>query len=78
MGSIGRGMVASATVVMMAEEEIDVLVEIERGNGSLTLVFCVRVSLLGDSGDSGNDCRCLKAQFRDYFEIGHVTSKRYN
>jgi hypothetical protein len=40
MGSIGRGMVASATVVMMAEEEIDVLVEIERGNGSLTLVFC--------------------------------------
>lgn len=37
-------MVASATVVMMAEEEIDVLVEIERGNGSLTLVFCVRVS----------------------------------
>jgi hypothetical protein len=77
MGSIGRGMVASATVVMMAEEEIDVLVEIERGNGSLTLVFCEGV-LLGDSGDSVNDRRCLKAQFRDYFEIGHVTSKRYN
>lgn len=32
-------MVASATVVMMVEEEIDVLVEIERGNGSLTLVL---------------------------------------
>ena len=36
----GIEMVASATVVMMAEEEVDVLVEIERGNGSLTLVFC--------------------------------------
>ena len=70
-------MVASATVVMMAEEEIDVLVEIERGNGSLTLVSVMGV-LLGDSGDSVNDRRCLKAQFRDYFEIGHVTSKRYN
>jgi len=33
-------MVASVAVVMMVEEEIDVLVEIERGNGSLTLVFC--------------------------------------
>ena len=70
-------MVASATVVMMAEEEIDVLVEIERENGSLTLVFCEGV-LSGDSGDSRNDRRCLKAQFRNYFEIGHVTSKRYS